>query len=62
MITDDDDNYTTGFVDGAIVLAVASLAVYGAVKMVQEIKKTPDQRLLEHLGDEIKRLEEGSER
>lgn len=47
------------FVDGMIAATVLGLAAYGAYKVVQNLNKTPEQRLLEHLGNDLKAIDAG---
>lgn len=52
---DEDD----GFVDGMIATVLLGCAVYGAYKIVQNVTKSPEQRLLENLGRDLKAIDAG---
>ena len=47
------------FRDGMIAAAVLGLAAYGAYKVVQNIRKSPEQRLLENLGRDLRAIDDG---
>lgn len=47
------------FVDGVIAATILGLAAYGAYKVAQNFTKTPEQRLLEHLGEDLQAIDDG---
>lgn len=55
MSTNNDDS----FVDGMVAAALLGLAAYGAYKVVQNITKSPEQRLLENLGRDLRAIDAG---
>lgn len=55
----DNDRYNDGFDDGIMTAIVGGLAIYGAIKLVEKLRETPEQRLLNNLGRDLKYLESG---
>ncbi len=52
-------NSDDSFRDGMIAAGVICLAAYGAYKIVENITKSPEQRLLENLGRDLKAIDSG---
>lgn len=48
------------FGDGMICAAILGLAAYGTYKLIQNVTKSSEQRLLENLGRDLKRLDAGT--
>ncbi len=53
------NNNNDGFVDGIICAVVFGCAAYGAYKIYENVTKSPEQRLLENLGRDLKQLDTG---
>lgn len=45
------------FADGMIAATVLGLAAYGTVKLIQQITKTPEQRMLDSIGREMRSID-----
>lgn len=45
------------FADGMLAAVVLGLATYGAVKFVQQVTKTPEQRVLDSIGREMRAID-----
>ncbi len=54
-MSNNDDSFKAGM----IAAAVLGLAAYGAYKIVENINKSPEQRLLENLGRDLKAIDSG---
>ncbi len=54
-----NDDYSDGFGAGVFATIVLGLATYGTVKLIQEIRKSPEQKLLENLGKDLKQIDAG---
>ncbi|MEW6051055.1 MAG: hypothetical protein AB1644_08370 [Candidatus Zixiibacteriota bacterium] len=52
-----EDNDNDGFVDGVIATVLLGCAAYGAYKIVENITKSPEQRVLENLGREMRAID-----
>lgn len=48
------------FTDGMICAVILGLAAYGTYKVIQNATKSPEQKLLENLGRDLKRLDSGT--
>lgn len=52
-------NNSDDIVSGMIAATILGLAAYGAYKVVQNITKSPEQKMLENLGRELKAIDRG---
>ncbi|MEP0826922.1 MAG: hypothetical protein HRF51_00230 [bacterium] len=52
-----DDRFEEGFKTGIAVTVVGGLAIYGAIQLVKNIRKSPRQKLLESLGEDLEQIE-----
>lgn len=53
------DGYDDGFDDGIAAAIIGGLAIYGAYKIVEKLRETPEQRLLNNLGRDLRQLDSG---
>jgi len=51
------NNNNDDFADGMIAAVVMGFAAYGAVKLYQQVTKTPEQRMLDSLGRELRAID-----
>lgn len=47
------------FLDGLLTAVVFGLAAYGTYKVIENLTKSPEQRLLENLGRDLKSIDAG---
>lgn len=53
------NNNNDDFMDGVITAVVLGCAAYGAYKIVEGITKSPEQRMLENLGRDLRAIDAG---
>lgn len=57
MSNHNNDDNNDDFTDGMIAAVVLGLATYGTVKLIQQVTKTPEQRVLDSIGREMRSID-----